>query len=140
MFRIDVETVSIEGLKEIVDTRIFSDEGEFDQLIMDFISKQVSNAQKQLEEKYDRIIKTQKALEKIEFTKDYNNTMEMIDEIILCRQQYLDKIEKKYRYKGRYHYDNHKTKDIENTVGSSRNSKIEVSKRCDSGQQLRLMP
>ena len=114
MFVIDVSD-SIDELIKIIDTRTFSDPNEIDQLIRDFLINHEKSLRTQIEEKIDRIKTLKQANKKIEIRQEYNCVMEEIDKIILNRQLYFERLEKKYRYKGRYHYGN--------TQGKARNNK-----------------
>jgi hypothetical protein len=122
MIVLNVENVSYNELIEIINTRQFTDMDEFDQFLKDYIKNIISTVKTDLEYKHDKLCKIKCTLDKINSNKMYNEVMESIDEDILNRHMYFEKIEKKYKYKGRYHYGN--------TSRTSRHTETKDDKQC----------
>lgn len=122
MIVLSVENISTNELIEIINTRQFTDIEEFDQFLKDYMGNIISTVKAEVEDKYDRLCKLKCALDKINSNKKYNEVMESIDEDILNRHMYFERIRKKFKYKGRYHYGN--------TSGTSRHTEAEDDKQC----------
>jgi len=93
-------------LIEIINTREFTDEAEFDKLILDYtigkgVKLEIAIANRHLKIKKEKEKKLQEECKEM---------MKKIDAHILENSLYLDDLDEKYKvkYRGRYHYENPK--------------------------------
>ena len=128
MFSIDV-TADVEKLIEILDTRVFADFDEHDNLIKDYCLNLEQKIRTEVIDKLQRIEKLKEANIKIESKVQFDNIMDEIDAIILERELYFEKIKKKYKYRGRYG----------NAKGKTRNGKNTSYNKSENYKQLCFM-
>ena len=104
MIKLSVENLTVDDFIEVVKTYPFSDTEEFDQYAKDFFEhykNQLKEKFKSLEElKQQRLIKeNENKLEEL-----YQDVMLVIDDRMMERGEYLERIATKNKYRGRYNY------------------------------------
>jgi len=131
MIAISVENLTISGFIEVINTQTF-DLDELDEFITGFYNK----AKIDIIEDYKIHLKQLEVIKNAEqnkdFKKEYEKSMDEIDEIILSRSEYFAKIESKYKYKGRYGKKS-------NILGNARNGKSKNNKGYKTPEQLCFM-
>jgi hypothetical protein len=102
MYTLLTEQVSIDGFFKIINTHKFKDESEFDNYLLEFIEKVKKDTENRICEENNMLEKRKECQKIMDFERDFYETMESIDEIILHRKEYLDKIAEKNKYRGKY--------------------------------------
>jgi hypothetical protein len=128
MICLQVENLTVEGFIEIINTQQF-DLDELDEFIRKFylhIRNTAMEASKAYSKQLDVI---KKAEQKSELKKEYEKVMDSLDEFLLLRKEKLEKLEYKYKYKGKYG----------SRKGATCNSAVKKHRINITYEQLRIM-
>jgi len=109
----------------------FPTEEDFDNFIRSFFNQMHGIMYNDIMQKIERLEKIKKFNAGIEEKLEFENLMDEIDQVILENRGIIDKIKKKYKYKGRYNYGS--------TKGKTSGNKSKINQRHKTAEQFRIM-
>lgn len=98
MILLSTENLTIDGFIKVIKQRIFNVE-EFTQFVTDFYNDVIRHTEEKLKDERKRLNAIDTRMREINLDREYADEMDFIDERILERSLYIEKIEDRIKYR-----------------------------------------